>query len=152
MWKIKYLRTLIFVHERLQPRCRNLVKYEINILSNERILFLKIQEDVDYRSLQACFQEVNEILRYNFHLKLLVDGSLIDEFNISNKVCQQMAPQLFGFSRRAAFFSPRPAVFGMWRVIEASSFNDTFRVFKVEHEAFNFLSLTQFNRSTKTEE
>ncbi|MFT7686078.1 MAG: hypothetical protein ACI9FB_001423 [Candidatus Azotimanducaceae bacterium] len=119
------------------------MKYEINLQNDKGIMLLKLQENVDYRSLQACFLEVNETLRYNFYLRLLIDGDEIDEFNIPNKVCQQMAPQLFGFSRRAAFFSYRPVVFGMLRVIEASSFNDKFSVFKEEKEARRFLALRQ---------
>ncbi|MFT5211229.1 MAG: hypothetical protein ACI9CE_002968 [Flavobacterium sp.] len=117
------------------------MKYDLELCDDDDVLFLKLQEVIDYRSLQACFVEVNETLRYSFHLKLLIDGSQIDEFNISNRVCQQMAPKLFDFSRRAAFFSPRPLVFGMLRVVEASSFNDRFRVFKEENDARKFLAL-----------
>jgi len=115
------------------------LKCEIEILEAEGYLLLTLCGDISLASLKSCFYEVNEILRYNFHLKILIDGNGIEDFLMSNTVCQQIAPQLFNFPRRAAFFSKTPFVFGMLRVFQASSFNDNFRVFKSEEKARRFL-------------
>lgn len=115
------------------------MRYETLSDGQERLLFLIIRGDVSYEPLQACFSEVDEILRYSFHYRLIIDGDQISRFNISNEVCQQIAPKLFNFARRAAFFSQDALTFGMARVLQAYSFNDNFGVFRNLEEARMFV-------------
>ncbi|MBV1877895.1 MAG: hypothetical protein KUG79_09665 [Pseudomonadales bacterium] len=115
------------------------MKYQALTNDEEGLLLLSISGTVGYEQLLRCFSEVEELLRYNFHLRLIIDGSAISHFDISNEVCQQMAPGLFNFVRRAAFFSPVSLVFGMMRVMHACSFNDNFGVFRTREQAQAFL-------------
>jgi len=115
------------------------MKYETLTDNQERLLFLKLSGCIEYEPLQACFSEMEEILRYNFHLRLVIDATQVSGFDISNEVCQQMAPTLLNFARRAAFFTDNLLVFGMVRVIQSYSFNDNFAVFKTLAEAKQFV-------------
>ena len=116
------------------------MRYETYTDEREGILFLKISGEVGYEAFVESLNATEEQLRYNFHLRLIIDGTDISHFDISNQVCQQMAPGLFNFARRAAFFSPTSLVFGMMRVMHACAFNSNFGVFRSLDQAKFFVT------------
>jgi hypothetical protein len=116
----------------------------------ERRLILSIVGAVDFPSLSGAIEKAEGELLKNPDFNLVINGDEITRFNIPNHTCQQVAPRLFGQSRPASFYSSAPLAFGMARVMQTYSFNDSFAVFKTYEEAINFVSSGKVTSSSRS--
>ena len=119
------------------------MKYVIEINETSELLVLRLEGDVDYSSLQKAIFAADEFLEDQPNLNMVINGNLIERFNIPNHVCQQVAPSLFKKANACAFFSSAPLAFGMARVIQTYSFNNAFAVYKSFEEALSFVKADQ---------
>lgn len=104
------------------------------------LVVLTLEEEVELESWRRCFVEMEHLFVQNGFARLLIDGTGLNAFSLSQEDCRSVSPGFAGYARKSAIYSNNPLIFGMMRVIHSYAFNESFRVFKIKAEASAYLS------------
>lgn len=104
------------------------------------LVLLNLQGDVDLESWRRCFFEMEQLFMQNGFKRLLIDGSRLESFGLSHDDCRHISPGFAAFTKKTAFYSDTPLIFGMMRVVHSYAFNEAFQVFKTRDDASAFLA------------
>lgn len=104
------------------------------------LMLLTLEGDVELVSWRSCFFEIERRFIQNHFDRLLIDGSRLKSFDLSDEDCRHLSPGFTAFARKTAFYSDTPLIFGMMRVVHSYAFNDGFKVFKTSEDASSFLA------------
>jgi hypothetical protein len=108
--------------------------------TDDKLVVLTLEGEVELDSWSRCFLEIEHLFIQNGFDRLLIDGSGLDSFNLSQEDCRSVSPGFGGYARLSAIYSNNPVIFGMMLVIHGYAFNEQFCLFKNQVDASAYLS------------
>lgn len=111
------------------------MRYEF--VSAGNLVQLTLEGDIELESWQSCFWEMKLLFKHGRHTALLINAEAVTEFRISNQMCSEVMPGFAQFACTTAIYSSSPLIFGMLRVVQGYSHNDSLRVFRSRQDALD---------------